>query len=634
LRLAPLAFLAFCAAAVAAPPALSPQPFVSGLALPVEIAHAGDGSGRLFVVEQGGRIRVIREGQLLSTPFLDLSAANGGPVFDGGERGLLGLAFHPAYAANGRFYVFYTRSRAGDPNGNDIVVARYARSANADVADPSSASTVIVIAHPTHSNHNGGKIAFGPDGYLYVAVGDGGGGGDPFNAAQSLADPRGKILRLDVDSATPYAIPSSNPFAAAAPPVRREIWALGLRNPWRFTFDRATGDVFIGDVGQNAWEEVDFQPAGVGGRNYGWRVFEGTHCFDPPSGCSLAGHVPPILEYDHGTGFSVTGGYRYRGGALPALSGFYVYGDYGGSVWAAEPGPSGSWVTAQVATVPNLSTFGEDENGELYAANHGEGTIVRLTPPASTISRLANISARARVLTGDDVLIGGFILGGSGPKTVVVRARGPSLAAFGVPDTLANPTIQLFAGQTPLASNDDWGDAPNALQIQATGLAPSDPAEAAIMAALPPGGYTAIVSGVGIVEVFEDDHPERPLANLSARARVLTGDDVAIGGFIIQGDAPRTVLVRARGPSLAAFGVPSTLANPVLQLFAGQTPIAINDDWGTASNATQIQASGLAPTDSREAAILMALPPGRYTGIVTGAGGTTGVGIVEVFQLP
>lgn len=311
--------LALSATAYAAPPALSLQPFVSGLSAPVEIVDPNDSSGRLFVLEQAGRVRVIRSGVLLPTPFLDLTPANSGPVRSGGEQGLLGLAFHPAYATNGRFFLYYTRVLAGDP-GNEIVVQRFDRSAsNPDLADPASGSIVLTIPHPQFTNHNGGKIAFGPDGYLYI--GDGGGAGDPFAAAQSLMDLRGKILRVDVDSGTPYAIPASNPFAGSSDPsIRKEIWSWGLRNPWRFSFDRATGDLLIGDVGQGAWEEIDFEPRASGGRNYGWSVFEGYHCYNPPTGCSVADHLPPIIEYGHDSsgGFSVTGGYRYRGGALPA----------------------------------------------------------------------------------------------------------------------------------------------------------------------------------------------------------------------------------------------------------------------------------------------------------------------------
>ena len=378
--------LSLALAANAAPPALTPTPFVSGLAAPVEIAHANDGSGRLFVVEQAGRIRVIRNGAVLATPFLNLSAAAGGPVRTGGEQGLLGMAFHPHYASNGRFFVYYTRARAGDTNGNEIVLARYQRSAgNADLADAARGTTLRVIPHPDFGNHNGGRLAFGPDGYLYVAVGDG--GGTPNLAQDTTTSLLGKVLRIDVDGPAGYSIPPTNPFAGSANPARMpEIWAYGLRNPWKLSFDRATGDLFIGDVGAGAWEEIDFAPRTAGGgRNYGWPVYEGTHCLNAAT-CSLAGHAPPVLEYPHNStgGFSVTGGYRYRGTSLPALQGYYLYGDYvSGRIWAAEPGTSGTWTTTQVSTVANLSSFGEDEVGELYAANRDAGTIVRLTPAAN-----------------------------------------------------------------------------------------------------------------------------------------------------------------------------------------------------------------------------------------------------------
>ena len=627
--------------AVAAPPAVTLQPFVSGLGSPTEITHAGDASGRLFVTEQGGRIRVIRNGALLAQPFLDLSRGAGGPVRAGGESGLLGLAFHPQYATNRQFYVYYTRDLAGDPAGSELVVARHRRSlANPDAAESGAGTIVIVVPHPQQGNHNGGKIAFGPDGYLYIGTGDGGGGGDPFDNAQDLGSLLGKILRIDVDAGAPYAIPASNPFVGNFA-ARPEVWAYGLRNPWKFTFDRATGDLFIGDVGQNAWEEVDFEPAASGGgRNYGWRVFEGMHCFNPPTACSLANHTPPVIEYPHTSagGFSVTGGYRYRGSALPALGGYYIYGDYvSGRIWAASPGEA--WAPTQIATLPNLSTFGEDESGELYAANLVDGTIVRVTPPATVLPRLANISSRARVGTGEDVIIGGFVIGGSAAKQVAIRARGPSLAASGVASPLQDPVLQLFAGQAPIAANDDWQAAPNSDVVAFSGFAPIDARESAILASLDPGAYTAVVfgksggTGVGIVEVFEVDRPDLPLLNISTRGQVLTGEDVMIGGFVIQGSAPQSVVVRARGPSLTPFGVANALANPVLQLVrsSDQATIATNDDWGAAANAAQVAASGFAPSDSLESAILISLDPGAYTVIVTGAGGGTGVGIVEVF---
>jgi hypothetical protein len=255
-------------------------------------------------------------------------------------------------------------------------------------------------------------------------------------------------------------------------------------------------------------------------------------------------------------------------------------------------------------------------------------------------ARLSNLSTRMQVLTGNDVMIGGFVIGGSTAKTVVVRARGPSLAAFGIANALANPALQLVrsSDQATLATNDDWGSASNAGAIGGSGFAPSNAKESAILITLAPGAYTAIVSGVGgtgvgIVEVFEVDHPEAPLANLSTRGQVLTGNDVMIGGFVIQGTGPQTVVVRARGPSLVPFGIANALQNPSLQLVrsSDQALMAANDNWGSDVNAGAIAASGFAPSNSLESAILITLDPGAYTAIVTGAGGTTGVGIVEVF---
>jgi glucose/arabinose dehydrogenase len=643
MRYAFAAALIVPALAFAQAPTLTLQNFVSGLSAPIEIVNANDYSGRLFVVEQAGRIRIVRNGQVVSAPFLDIRTT---VTCSGGEQGLLGLAFHPNYASNGRFYVYYTRTISGGCTGSELVVERYNRSAsNPDLADPASGSIVLTFPHPQQGNHNAGKLAFGPDGYLYVAIGDGGGGGDPFCAAESLADLRGKILRIDVDSASPYAIPPTNPFASAGGSTRGEIWAYGLRNPWRFSFDRDTGDLFIADVGQNLYEEVDFQAAGsAGGQNYGWSAFEGFHAYPRSPACANSGpYTSPILEYGHDSngGFSITGGYRYRGGARPALQGYYLYGDYvSGRIWAASPNEAGAWSATQVATFPNISTFGEDENGELYVANLSAGTISRVTPAATTIPRLVNISTRMQVGTGENVLIGGFIVGGNAPKNVVVRARGPSLAAAGVTNPLANPTLQLVrsSDQVVIAANDDWQTAPNAASITANGFAPSDANESAILVTLNPGAYTAIVqgvgggTGVGLVEVFEVDHPERDLLNISTRGHVSTGQDVMIGGLIIQGTGSQTVVIRARGPSLAAAGISNFLANPVLQLVrADGVTIAVNDDWQTGPYASAVAASGFAPDDAREAAILVTLPFGAYTAIVYGAGGGTGVGLVEVF---
>ena len=366
-----LAASAACAApAVTGGLTVTLQPVAQGLDLPVGVTHAGDGSGRLFVVEQRGKIRVVDDGQLLAAPFLDLSSQ----VSCCGERGLLGLAFHPGYAQDGRFYVDYT-----DSAGNTVVAAYHVSANDPNRADPSSREVLFTVAQP-FANHNGGQLAFGPDGYLYVGLGDGGSGGDPLGNGQNLSTLLGKILRIDVDHRDPgraYAIPADNPFAGTAG-ARGEIWAYGLRNPWRFSFDRGSGDLFIGDVGQDAWEEIDLQLAtSAGGENYGWNRTEGNHCYPPSSGsCSFDGVTRPILEYSHAQGCSVTGGFRYRGLASPALAGMYLYADYcSGTLWGAEPGAGGWTATALLATGESVSSFGEGDDGEVYLVEYVAQTL-------------------------------------------------------------------------------------------------------------------------------------------------------------------------------------------------------------------------------------------------------------------
>jgi glucose/arabinose dehydrogenase len=351
------------------PPAVRLVEVASGLQSPTTIVHSGDGSGRLFVLEQPGRIRVIEAGQLIAEPFLDLSNR----ITAGGERGLLGVAFRPDYSETGEFFVNYT-----DLDGN-TVVARFRVSGEPNLADPGSGQVVLQVEQP-YANHNGGGLAFGPDGFLYVSLGDGGAGGDPHGNGQNLGTMLGTLLRIDVDGADPYEVPSDNPFVdreGALP----EIWAYGLRNPWRFSFDRETGDLWIADVGQHMWEEINFQPAASeGGENYGWNVMEGAHCFEPSVGCDSEGLVIPVLEYDHDQGCSVTGGYRYRGGEIPGLTGVYVFGDYcSGQVWGATEGNGGWSPQPLLQTGFRISAFGEDEAGELYLADHGGGSIYRLT---------------------------------------------------------------------------------------------------------------------------------------------------------------------------------------------------------------------------------------------------------------
>ncbi len=340
---------------------------VGGLAAPVYVTHAGDRSGRLFVVEQAGVIRVIRDGRLLTRPFLDISAR----VISGGEMGLLSVAFHPRYASNGRFFVNYTA------NGNRLrtVIAEYRVSDDPNVAQRTE--RVLLEIDQPYRNHNGGLSLFGPDGMLYIGMGDGGSGGDPHNNGQRLDTLLGKLLRIDVDGATPYRVPPDNPFAGRAG-ARDEIWAYGLRNPWRFSFDRGSDRLFLADVGQNAWEEIDLIERGG---NYGWRIMEGAHCFQPQNGCDRSGLILPIAEYGREGGCSVTGGYVYRGSRIRELVGRYLFADYcSGRLWALTEGPSGRWtVSTLLDTGLRVSSFGEDQQGDLYIVDHG-GVIYRIVP--------------------------------------------------------------------------------------------------------------------------------------------------------------------------------------------------------------------------------------------------------------
>ncbi|HYC93092.1 MAG TPA: PQQ-dependent sugar dehydrogenase [Thermoanaerobaculia bacterium] len=349
----------------AADPVLGFQQIASGLQEPVSITHAGD--SRLFITQQNGLVRIHDGTRLLPEPFLDIRSL----TVSVGERGLLSIAFHPDYAQNGFFFVNYT-----DRNG-DTVIARYRVSADPNRADPASAKQILFIDQP-YPNHNGGQLQFGPDGYLYIGMGDGGSAGDPENRAQNRTTLLGKMLRIDINADT-YTVPPTNPYVSNGA-GRPEIWALGLRNPWRFSFDRETGDLWIADVGQGQWEEVSFQPASsIGGENYGWDIMEGTHCFGATN-CTRTSLVDPVIEYHHSTGgCSVTGGYVYRGVRSPRLQGMYLYGDYcSGRIWGARRNTSGAWVSTQlVRTDYMISSFGEDVNGEIYVADHG-GTVYRI----------------------------------------------------------------------------------------------------------------------------------------------------------------------------------------------------------------------------------------------------------------
>jgi glucose/arabinose dehydrogenase len=400
-------------------PSLALTPVAAGFSQPTVITHAGDGSGRLFVVERQGRIKIIKNGAVLATPFLDISSVV--LSSEGGEQGLLGLAFPPNYAAKGYFYINFTRANAAtnDTQSGETVIARVRlKPGKPDEADPASLQDILVIDQP-FTNHNGGQLAFGPnDGYLYIGMGDGGSGGDPNGYAQNL-DPLpgrkellGKLLRIDVECATClttapyYAIPATNPTISGHP--QNEIWARGFRNLWRFSFDRSTRDLYMGDVGHNAADEVDFQPAtSTGGENYGWVIMEGTYCFNFAP-CDKTGLVKPVVQFDHAQGCSITGGYVYRGPSYPRMQGVYFYGELcTGKIWGLKRDGARWRNMLLLDSTAVISTFGEDEAGELYVADIVSGTIYRITD-ATEAGRLfiAPHSMAAVVYQGEVWLFG------------------------------------------------------------------------------------------------------------------------------------------------------------------------------------------------------------------------------------
>ncbi len=337
-----------------------------GLQQPLFVTHARDGTGRRFVVEKGGTIKIIPAGDV----FLDIGSR---VRSTGGEQGLLGLAFHPRFRENGYFYVNYI-----DTNGN-TVISRFGLNANKQTGDPRSEQILLRQAQPG-ANHNGGMLAFGPDGYLYIGLGDGGGANDTYRNGQSHGTLLGKLLRIDVDRGTPYGIPADNPFVND-PTARAEIWAIGLRNPWRFSFDRANGDLYIADVGQGRSEWVHYGPQGqAGGINYGWPIVEGTSCLGAAT-CNRAGLATPIAEYNHSQGCAITGGYVYRGADYPALKGTYIFGDFcSGRIWTLRRAGAGKWqMTEALKTALAISSFGEDEQGAIYITDLAGGRVYRLT---------------------------------------------------------------------------------------------------------------------------------------------------------------------------------------------------------------------------------------------------------------
>lgn len=423
----------FLAVSAVAPAQLRLHPVAGGLTSPTAIAAPRDGSGDLFVLEQPGRVRVIRNGVLAQTPVLTVPQLS-----SGGERGLLGIAFPPGYASKRYFYLNYTDTQGA------TVVSRWRLTAG-----PPSEEIVLRIPR-TRSNHNGGGIVFGPDGYLYIGTGDSGGAGDPDNAAQNPMELRGKMLRIDTESGAPatYTVPPTNPFAGRTG-YRPEIWAMGLRNPWRYSFDRQTGDLWIADVGQDRAEEVNFQAASsAGGENYGWHVMEGLQCFTPPSGCNRQGLTLPVQEYSHSLGISITGGFVYRGKRNPDLSGMYLYGDYGsGRIWGLRRSDGDQENRELLASGLQLSAFGEDEAGEIYVAEYRSGRIFTATTSAPVTSAKGVVNAAS---FGPGLVPGSLATAfGTGLSTFagIVQAT-----AFPLPVELAGTRVTLNGTAVPLVA--------------------------------------------------------------------------------------------------------------------------------------------------------------------------------------
>lgn len=406
----------------AAWPTISWQPWVTGLEAPVDLQSPRDGSGRMFAVEQRGRVRLIRDGALVSTPVLDITAK----VQYRDEMGLLGIAFPPGFQAKQYFYLNYVDKQ------RRTIVARYRMSG--DTADPASEEVFLTVPQP-FENHNGGAIRFSPrDGQLYIGMGDGGSGGDPQNNAQNPASLLGKMLRMDVENGSKTA----------------QIWALGLRNPWRFSFDRATADMYIGDVGQNSQEEIDFQPAGApAGLNYGWNLVEGRLCFSDRNCATRTGLTAPVFVYGRNDGVSVSGGYVYRGAAFPFLTGIYFFGDYGsGQIWGLRR--DGATWEGQKLLNPDLPVvaFGEDEAGELYLVSHA-GRILKLaaTPPAAAVNAVVNAASFAPAMAPGSIATA-FLNPVAAPSALTVRVNNEPATVFyaGTNGTFAQVNFHIPGG--------------------------------------------------------------------------------------------------------------------------------------------------------------------------------------------
>jgi glucose/arabinose dehydrogenase len=573
--------------------------------------------GRLFVCLQSGQLRVIKNGAVLSPPFLSLS------VNSSGERGLIGIAFDPNFTTNHYLYLYYTVPTSPIHNR----VSRF--TAAGDFAEPASEVPILDLDNlSSATNHNGGGLHFGPDGKLYIGVGENANGSN----SQTLTNLLGKILCINTDG----SIPIDNPFYNTTTGKNRAIWALGLRNPFTFAFQPGSGRMFIDDVGQNTWEEID---DGMAGANYGWPNCEGLCSPSNPA------YVDPIFFYGHGssdtTGCAIVGGTFYN----PSVSQFpssyagkYFFSDLC-SGWIRVFDPASGTATGFATGITSPVDLDVGPDGALYYLAQGSGgQVFRVAMPAEAL----NISGRSQVGTGENVAISGFIVAGTASKQVGVRALGPSLTSFGVAAPLADPMIELRRADGSLVlANDNWKDTQQT-EITNAGIAPPDDKEAALIAPLTAGNYTAIVTGknggtgVGLAEVYDlDQAADSRLANISTRAFVGTDSDVLIGGFITGNRLGATrIALRALGPSLMQFGITKPLPDPRLQLFdQNGTLLASNDNWQSDANQAELIISyGLAPGNNLESAIAISLAPGSYTAIVSGKNNQTGVALVEVYD--
>ena len=667
----------------------------TGLTIPLYVCAPPGDVNRIFVAEQGGKIKIVdlTTNTVLPTPFLDLTDTVG----QGQGPGLLGMTFDPNYATNGYFYVSYSTDAHGLGSPGVSYVSRFTVSSDPSVADRASEKQIISAEQPD-ADHEWDWIGFSPrpgdENNLYICTGDGGVLEDepddpnfPLGYAQSTQTLLGKILRIHIEDDGSYTIPLDNPFFGDSDPsVRQEIFCYGLRNPFRASFDPVSLDMLIGDVGETAREEVDVQLASNpgGGENYGWRTREGfiqnkhfPNEIPPPDA------VDPIFDYTHGvTGSCVIGGYIYHG-SVSELEGLYVFGDCFGPGSDASGhvftlnyqngvGSNFQEITSQLFptkvggyTLGPLTSMGEDASGELYLTDFGNvfkivndtaptptpTPSVTPTPTPTPSDKALNLSTRVDVQTGTNVGIGGFIITGTDPKLVVVRAKGPSLTNSGVAGALADPVLDLHdSTDAIIATNDDWMDNSEADQqlLIDHGLAPTNDFESAIIMTLDPGLYTAVVSGngggtgVALIELYDLDDPgvTGELGNISTRGFVGTEANVMIAGVIVgpEGGLDAAVVVRAIGPSLANFGITDPLLDPVLELRDGNGDlIAMNDNWETDAPpdnySVEVTAAGLAPSDASESAIFANLTNGLYTATVSGKDGTTGAGLVEVYHV-